>query len=451
MSGKKVVILDGCGVDDQDLTPVLSVLSEVLKADGEEIQTIHLRELNLAHCLGCFGCWIKTPGRCVEDDAGRQVARAFMQSDTAVLFTPVTFGGYSPDLKRMADHFIQLLSPYFRMDHGEVHHPARYAHRPRFMAVGVQRRPSAHEAQIFKTLAGRNAINLIPPSFAAEVVLASDDAVTLRGRFEALRRRCDALPYGAAAASLLPASVEASTFAEPMGAQRALLIVGSPKTNERSTSSVLGSYLLNRLGSGWETETLTLRANLNREEGEAQLLAAAERAGLILLVFPLYVDSLPFLVIKALAAMARRRRNIPQPPPQRMVAIVNSGFPEIHQNAVALAICREFAAQCGMAWAGGLALGGGGIVGGQPFSEEKRSRPPVGHIIRALDLTAAALAEGKPVPAEAVKVMTHTPIPFLPAALWRRLYLTIGGREFERAAARNGVSKDQMLAQPYAA
>jgi hypothetical protein len=53
--------------------------------------------MKLAHCLGCFGCWLKTPGMCVEDDAGRQVARAIVQSDTTVLYTPATFGGYSPD------------------------------------------------------------------------------------------------------------------------------------------------------------------------------------------------------------------------------------------------------------------------------------------------------------------------------------------------------------------
>ena len=137
MSGKKVVILDGSGAFDQDLAPVQGRLSAVLKQDDSQIQTFPLCEMKLAHCLGCFGCWVKTPGMCVEDDAGRQIAKAIIQSDATVLFTPVTFGGYSPDLKRMMDHFIQLIPPHFAMDHGEVHHPPRYAHRPRLMMVGV--------------------------------------------------------------------------------------------------------------------------------------------------------------------------------------------------------------------------------------------------------------------------------------------------------------------------
>jgi multimeric flavodoxin WrbA len=309
MPGTNVIILDGAASRDKDLPPILNVLSRVLKADGAQVETFPLRETKLAHCLGCFGCWIKTPGICVEADAGREIAKAIIRSDVTVLFTPVTFGGYSPELKKMVDRFVQLASPFFQMDHGEVHHPPRYTHRPRLMVVGVQRHPNPPEAHVFKTLVGRNAINLHPPSYAAEVVLATDDADALRGRFESLLTRSDELPFGDAAASLMPAPVMPGAAVEPVGARRALLIVGSPKTNETSTSSVLGGYLVDRLKQrGWETESLTLRASLSRPEGEGELLSSVERSGLILLVFPLYVDALPYLVTKALAVIAEHRR-----------------------------------------------------------------------------------------------------------------------------------------------
>ena len=175
MPGKNVIILDGTGAGDKDLSPILDVLSRVFRAAEAEVVTFSLREMKLAHCLGCFGCWVKTPGLCVEADAGRDIARAMVRSDVTVLFTPVTFGGYSPELKKMVDRFIQLASPFFQMDHGEVHHPPRYSQRPRLVMVGVQRNANPAEAHIFKTLAGRNAINFHPPSYAAEVVSASDN------------------------------------------------------------------------------------------------------------------------------------------------------------------------------------------------------------------------------------------------------------------------------------
>jgi len=82
----------------------------------------------------------------------------------------------------------------------EVHHPPRYAHLPRLMVVGVQRHPNPEEAHIFRTLAGRNAINLHPSSYAAEVVsLPRMAAMALRERFESLLTRSDVLPFGDAA------------------------------------------------------------------------------------------------------------------------------------------------------------------------------------------------------------------------------------------------------------
>ena len=284
------------------------------------------------------------------------------------------------------------------------------------------------------------------------MVLATDSADTLRKRFEALLTRSDPLPFGEAVAVLMPAAVARGVAAEPNDSKRALLVVGSPKTNSPTASSALGGYLLDRLHDRrWDTESLTLRASLNRAEGEAALVSSIDRAGLILLVFPLYADALPYLVTKALAVIAAHRQAGGSQSPQRLVAIVNSGFPETHQNSVALAICQEFASQTGITWAGGLALGGGGIVAGQPLTATKRSGPSVKHVVRALDLTAEALAAGHSVPAEAVRLMAKTPIPFVPFALWRWLYIQLGGKGFERLAAQNGVSKYRLLDQPYAA
>jgi len=449
MPGKNVTILDGSGAGDKDLLPILDVLSRVFEASKAEVVTFPLREMKLAHCLGCFGCWVKTPGLCVEADAGRDIARAIVRSDVTVLFTPVTFGGYSPELKKMVDRFIQLISLFFQMDHGEVHHPPRYSQRPRLVIVGVQRTANRAEAHVFKTLAGRNAINFHPPSYAAEVVLASENMDALQGRFEALLTRSDALPFGDAAASLMPPLVMTDAIINPLSVRRALLIIGSPKTAEPSTSSALGSFLLDCLAQrGWSTESLTLRASLNRPEGESELLSAVERASLVLLAFPLYVDALPHLMTKALTVIAAHRSTTGETAPQRLIAIVNSGFPETHQNSLALAICREFAEQSGFQWAGGLAYGAGGMIGGQPLTQPQRQGAPVKNVIAALEMTANSLAEGLPIPADVMKLITKNRIPF---ALWSRLYVLMGARGFKKVAAKNGVSQADLLAQPYAA
>jgi hypothetical protein len=231
-----------------------------------------------------------------------------------------------------------------------------------------------------------------------------------------------------------------------------LLIVGSPKTKSPSTSGVLGGYLLERLkANGWETESLTLRASVRLGPGHEELLSSTDRADLLLLAFPLYVDSLPFLVTKALEVIASHRQAVPNKRLQRLVAIVNNGFPEAAQNALALAICRRFAAQSGITWAGGLAMGAGeALSSGQSLTAPIRSGLPFGHVIDALDMAGAALAEGQPLPGEAARLIAKGPIPLLHFSVWRWLFVKMGNRYWRTRAARFGVSKKGLLAQPFA-
>ena len=188
----------------------------------------------------------------------------------------------------------------------------------------------------------------------------------------------------------------------------ALLLVGSGKIS-RSTSQALGEYLCEQLHAhGYETSTRIIWKAHKSDAACADMLAAAERADLLILAFPLFADSLPAPVIKTLELLAHRRSAWTADRPRRLVVIVNSGFPEAQQNDLAVAICRQFAQQAGFEWAGALRLGGGGTVNGQPL---KTMPGQARYIIPALDRAAAALAEGKPVPPEAVTGMARPIIP----------------------------------------
>jgi multimeric flavodoxin WrbA len=453
MANGTTVILNGAPPGGDYLAPILAVLIDVLRGNGAEVQTFTLRNIELAHCIGCFGCWVETPGTCVEADAGRDIARAVIRCDTIVLFTPVTCGGYSSELKRMVDRFIQLTLPYFSTYGGETHHRPRYTRFPRLVVVGVQRHSNHEEARIFQVLAGRNAINFHAPSYAVEVVLGTDDSDTLRRRFQFLLGRTDPLPSNAALPSLLPATDGSVADSVSDGARRALLIVGSPKTKSASTSGVLGGFLLDRLEErGWEIESLTLHGSLRQETGQVRLCSAVDRADLVLLVLPLYIDALPFLATKALEVIAAHRQGTPRTRAQRLAVVCNSGFPEAHQSTTAVAICHRFAVQCGMIWAGALAMGAGeALSSGQLLTDPGRSGPPVAHVIQALDMASAALDEGRPVPPEAAALIARSPIPFVPFAVWRWLFARAGDHHWNQRAAANGMQKSNLLAQPYAA
>ena len=105
---KKILILDGMRSSDQHLFPLLVLLNDILTKQGATVQVVSLRNLNINHCIGCFNCWDKTPGRCIYDDQAPSVITELLASDTVIFFTPLVFGGYSSDLKRFIDRLLPL-------------------------------------------------------------------------------------------------------------------------------------------------------------------------------------------------------------------------------------------------------------------------------------------------------------------------------------------------------
>ncbi len=377
-----------------------------------------------------------------------------MESDTVILFTPASFGGYAPQLKLMVDRFLPTLLPYFGVYHGEVHHRPRYARYPRWVGVGVQRARDAEEARLFQLVVGRNAINFHAPSYAAEVVQSSDDRARLQHSLRLALDRQDAFPWREPVRSMMPTGEALPRIGDGAAARQALLIVGSPKTLSPSTSGVLGEELLGRLAvAGWQTESLTLKPSTFREAGEAELLAAVDRADLIMLAFPLYIDVLAYLPTKALEVIAEHRRAAGDGArPQGLFALANNGFPEAHQNHLALAMLRLFAARSGMTWLGGMALGAGeATIGGNPLKASNASGIPLFRVYQALDAAGAALARGEAVPAEAWQGMARVPIPYMPRLVWHRLFMRGAASHWQASAASHGLSKADMLAAPHGA
>ena len=208
-----------------------------------------------------------------------------------------------------------------------------------------------------------------------------------------------------------------------------LLLVGSP-FGFRSTSSSLGSYLMDRLiEKGYTANKVHIHELVKSQEGIEELLHLVGISDLVVLTFPLYVDSLPAPVIKAMEIITRHRREAADAKNQKFIAISNSGFPEAHQNLIALEICRCFAQRSGFEWAGGLALGMGPAIRRKPLNELGGM---VRNVKKALDVTALALSEGRIIPEEATKHMTKSILP-------GRLYTWMGNRLWKYEAKKNGV------------
>ncbi|MFN3982028.1 MAG: flavodoxin family protein [Caldilinea sp.] len=181
----KALILDGALPGDATMPAIAQHLQQALSASGWSVEVVALREQRIAYCLGCFDCWAKSPGLCKIDDDGRTVTAAMLASNLVVYLTPLTFGGYSSELKKALDRSICLVSPFFKRINGEVHHKARYDRYPAVLGVGVAAAYNTAQAAIFARLVERNALNLHASAHGAFIVRADDPAPTID---QALRR-----------------------------------------------------------------------------------------------------------------------------------------------------------------------------------------------------------------------------------------------------------------------
>ena len=153
--------------------------------------------------------------------------------------------------------------------------------------------------------------------------------------------------------------------------ERVLLLIGSPG-NLRSNSNQLGQYLVGRLGdAGWDVDTECVCQAVRGEDRMRSVMDKIDGSDLVILSFPLYVDSLPAPMIRFLEIVNDHRKGV-EKMDQRMMAVCQSGFPESHYNDCALRVCSIFARDSGFRWIGGLAVGGGGAIGGKAF---KRAGP----------------------------------------------------------------------------
>ena len=221
--------------------------------------------------------------------------------------------------------------------------------------------------------------------------------------------------------------------------QRILAMVGSPKAAGKSTSDSLATYLLDLLEKrGLQVDKLHVGPAIKAPDGPDGLLARVDEADAIVLVAPLYVDSLPSSAIRALELIADHRASANEPGRQLFAAIINSGFPEAAQMDVAIAICRQFAREVGFEWAGGLGLGGGGTVDGRPLAQVGG---PARHATASLQLAAEALAQGQALPQEAVDLMATPAMP-------KWLYVLGGNIGWKLMARKNKVTQP-LNSRPY--
>ena len=157
-----ITILNGNpNSENQRFDTYLDQLSESWVAAGHQVTNLELRDMKISYCIGCWSCWVKTPGRCSSNDQSLDVCRAVIQSDFTLWASPVIMGFPSALLKKTTDKLIPLVHPYAVVDQGEAHHLARYDHYPQF-GLMLERNADCddEDLEIIEHIFSRTALNM---------------------------------------------------------------------------------------------------------------------------------------------------------------------------------------------------------------------------------------------------------------------------------------------------
>ena len=147
--------------DSSKITPFLPPNSKIFSREID----------NIKGCLGCFNCWIKTPGKCVIKDSYTEIPKYIIEGNTLVIITEIKYGCYSSYVKNVIDRSIGILLPFFQTVNGELHHLPRYDNKSlKLVVMGYGKNVTLDEEETFKNLIKGNAINMCMPNYETHVI-----------------------------------------------------------------------------------------------------------------------------------------------------------------------------------------------------------------------------------------------------------------------------------------
>lgn len=333
----KITILNG-NLDPSTFDEYLFQLKNDLEEKQNSVTLINLRDLTLRFCIGCWGCWVKTPGICDHHDDSPKMDQAVMNADFVLWASPLKMGFPTELLKRAMDKHLPLIHPYMVEDQGEIHHLGRYNRYPR-LGLLLERETNTNEQdlELVSKIFRRTALNF---KSRLEFVLTSESRTDDVAE-HILTHSPQPLPF--------PGPLQPTRGERINPPSKLTLFNGSPRGNYASTPLMLEQFAK---GFGGASEIHHLVYLKNTPE----FVRAFEQAECVWLGFPLYTDSLPAITkrfIEALEPLTQRGTNPP------IGFLVQSGFLEGLHSRYIERYLESLAKRLGSPYLGTIVKGGG--------------------------------------------------------------------------------------------
>ncbi len=128
---------------------LLDPLVKGMRDAGAEVEIIHLRDKKIKNCIGCYTCWTKTPGVCVQqDDMTNELFPKWLEADLAIYATPLYHYTVNAAMKTFIERTLPVVQPFFERHETRTSHPLRQPF-PKTVFLSVAGFP---EASVFAQL-----------------------------------------------------------------------------------------------------------------------------------------------------------------------------------------------------------------------------------------------------------------------------------------------------------
>ena len=104
---------------------IISDINDLTVKTSNDVKVIN-NTAKTHHCIGCFDCWVKTPGLCVIKDDCADVGKTLGHCDDLIIVSKCTYGGFSPFVQSVLNRSMSQVSPDFTVRNKLMHHKLRY-------------------------------------------------------------------------------------------------------------------------------------------------------------------------------------------------------------------------------------------------------------------------------------------------------------------------------------
>ena len=308
----------------------------------KEVEVVDTSDMEIAHCMGCNQCWLKTPGICAIKDDYEKIIKKLVETENLWIVSDTRFGFLDYKGKRVMDRIMPMLNMTIGFRDGWMRHELRY----HALNIGLLYKGAADQAMM-EDWCKRTAANIGGQSLGA-IALDPQSAISSEAR-------------------------ESPVMPGPI--KHLVIINGSPRVAKFSnTDKIIHSFVkgLEETGITWELHNLS-----NRKEWDAAREAFLTHEH-ILIAFPLYVECVPSLMLEFLSTLPAERKV-----PGQLSFLLHGGMDEGNEFRLAERFLQKLPAQLGCSYGGTLIKGGSFRI--RTTTDEERAKmvapwPPMGKL-----------------------------------------------------------------------